>query len=298
MDIKIKENQTLNVPLAGKYSEEDLNIDVDVPTFDDSHATKEWVRAQNYLTAEDVVDKVNTTELENYYTKIEAENSFMNQQEVDDRINKIIAEASDTETINSLTSLVDYLDSHGIEAAAMMGAIETLKVQKADASVLNNYATLTEVEQKIANAESAYETKRLQKVYPIGAIYLSTVDTNPSTLFGFGTWEQIKDRFLLGASSTYNGGSTGGEASVKLTKANLPEETGSISFHGKFTGNMVAGASGVFSPDLVITDKYANGNTSQGANSVERIAYSNGGENKAHNNMPPYLAVYMWKRVS
>ena len=49
-------------------------------------------------------------------------------------------------------------------------------------------------------------------IYPVGAIYISTVSTNPADLFGFGTWEQIKDVFLLSAGTTYTAGSTGGEA--------------------------------------------------------------------------------------
>lgn len=51
----------------------------------------------------------------------------------------------------------------------------------------------------------------LLDVYPVGAIYMSVNSTNPSTLFG-GTWEQIKDRFLLACGSSYANGATGGSA--------------------------------------------------------------------------------------
>ena len=66
-------------------------------------------------------------------------------------------------------------------------------------------------------------SETLKKVYPVGSIYMSTVSTNPATLFGFGTWEAMPaGRVLLaqGKSSwgtTYNAGSTGGEATHTLT---------------------------------------------------------------------------------
>ena len=53
-------------------------------------------------------------------------------------------------------------------------------------------------------------------IYPVGAIYISTVATNPGTLFGIGTWERIEDKFLLCAGTTYSGGAMGGAATINL----------------------------------------------------------------------------------
>lgn len=64
-------------------------------------------------------------------------------------------------------------------------------------------------------------------IYPIGAIYLSTVSTPPSTLFG-GTWSQIQNMFLLAAGTSYAAGTTGGSATHTLTTAELPSHTHSI----------------------------------------------------------------------
>ena len=59
----------------------------------------------------------------------------------------------------------------------------------------------------------------LDAVYPVGAIYLSVTSTSPATLFG-GTWEQLKDRFLLGVGDTYTTvEDTGGAASQNYTPA-------------------------------------------------------------------------------
>lgn len=61
-------------------------------------------------------------------------------------------------------------------------------------------------------------------VYPVGSIYMSAVEVDPSLLFG-GVWEQIKDRFLLAVGDTYEVGSTGGEATHKLTVDEMPSHT-------------------------------------------------------------------------
>lgn len=136
----------------------------------------------------------------------------------------------------------------------------------------------------------------IQQIYPVGSIYISVKNTSPASLFG-GTWERIEDRFLLGAGDTYSAGSTGGSATHKLTVAQMPSVTGKISFHGKYTGNMVSGASGAFSPASTISGKYSTGTSSGSSNSVEVVEFNNGGQGQAHNNMPPYLTVYMWKRI-
>jgi hypothetical protein len=134
-------------------------------------------------------------------------------------------------------------------------------------------------------------------VYPVGSIYISTVNTSPKTLFNVGEWQQIKDRFLLAAGSTYSAGSTGGEAKHKLTASELPQMGGTISTHGVYSGTPIAAVSGVFSASHTCSGKYMTGSAS-GHDSVDTIVYSNGGKDDAHNNMPPYLTVYMWKRTS
>lgn len=64
-------------------------------------------------------------------------------------------------------------------------------------------------------------------LYPVGAVYISVNSTSPASLFG-GTWESIGGRFLLGADSTYTAGSTGGEATHKLTVNEIPSHAGHL----------------------------------------------------------------------
>lgn len=118
----------------------------------------------------------------------------------------------------------------------------------------------------------------LDFIYPVGSIYMSVNNTNPTTLFG-GTWERIEDRFLYGASTDYPLGSTGGEKEVTLTVAQMP------SHNHRFQAQWEAGrATGVY--------------WTYNADKNTGVHYTtNTGGNQPHNNMPPYLAVYIWKRI-
>lgn len=138
----------------------------------------------------------------------------------------------------------------------------------------------------------------LNAVYPVGAIYLSTASTSPASLFG-GTWERLKDRFLLAAGDTYSAGSTGGEASHTLTENELPNVTGqaNLQFAGG-TAGIIASASGALSvggSEIGVATTTAQEGTT---NVRYRYLNMNIGGGAAHNNMPPYLAVYIWKRTA
>ncbi len=121
-------------------------------------------------------------------------------------------------------------------------------------------------------------------IYPVGAIYISVNSTNPGTLFG-GTWERIEDRFLLASGSTYANGTTGGSATHTLTVAEMPSHGHNLQFHSA-QGNVEPGKGVPFT---------GNGNSFIGGD-ARGIQPTGGGQ--PHNNMPPYLAVYVWKRVS
>lgn len=223
----------------------------------------------------------------------------------------------------------------------------------------------------------------LQAVYPVGSIYCSYGTISPDILFGFGQWTKIEERFLLGASSTYGLGSTGGEATVALTVAQLPAHSHSASsasagYHthvisvnsggahahsasstsagahmhtrgtmeitgafksvdmggrevatGAFSDQASAGAEnpGRGSSGLDTTVTFVASRSWTGATSLDgahthiitvnyggehshsagsagagdhthSITVNNTGSGKAHSNMPPYLAVNMWRRTA
>lgn len=161
---------------------------------------------------------------------------------------------------------------------------------------------IEEIEERLSKLEdSSVPSVRefLNKVYPVGSIYLSLTATNPNEIFGFGTWSLIKDRFLIGAGNKYKASATGGSETVTLTAAQLPSVTGQIGIHGGATATNIHTVQGCFSAGITNTNKYVNiGTGTTGADSIGQIRFSNGGSGQAHNNMPPYFAVYMWQRTS
>lgn len=124
----------------------------------------------------------------------------------------------------------------------------------------------------------------LSKVYPVGSIYMSLSSTDPKTLFG-GTWERLKDRFLLAAGDSYSAGATGGESAHTLTKDEMPS-------HNHYAA--INGGTDSYGQNRTTIGSFAN--KAQGYSDSSTIFATGGGE--AHNNMPPYLAVYMWKRTA
>ena len=121
-------------------------------------------------------------------------------------------------------------------------------------------------------------------LYPVGAVYISAVSTSPASLFG-GAWESISGRFLLGADSTYTAGSTGGETTHKLTIDEMPSHHHTINASYSSPGTSSSGEGKILSGD-------DNNGWLWDFTSTNLT-----GGSAAHNNMPPYLAVYMWKRV-
>jgi len=152
-------------------------------------------------------------------------------------------------------------------------------------------ANLLYVSKSVGNVKQA---TLVDMVYPVGSIYISVNTTNPGTLFG-GTWEQIKDRFILAAGGSYTVGSTGGEATHTLTVNEMPEHRhSSDTFQNGYANGSIAD-----------TDKYCTWVNKGTSNNNDPHTIQNGpirtswvGGSAAHNNMPPYLAVYMWKRTA
>lgn len=160
----------------------------------------------------------------------------------------------------------------------------------------------------------------IDDVYPVGSIYISANNVNPATLFG-GTWEQIKDRFLLATGNTYLNGTTGGEATHILTTEEMPSHAHGLNAHThsipQLTGTAFAQGTeevvGVSSTSFGIgfgssamsgkwpfsgekhTHSVVTNSSTTGANSGNT---TNVGGSKAHNNMPPYLTVNIWKRTA
>lgn len=122
----------------------------------------------------------------------------------------------------------------------------------------------------------------LSAVYPIGSYYINETDnTNPATLFGFGTWTAVTDKFIVGHGSTYT--STGGAASVTLVQNNLPS---SLSL------SVPSGA-----VDNSKTNAIASADTGLGPHTIT-CSFTNSGGGQSFSIIPPYQAAYIWKRTA
>lgn len=150
----------------------------------------------------------------------------------------------------------------------------------------------------VNNASPLEEVVNL--IYPVGSIYLSSNDTSPNTLFG-GTWEQIKDRFLLSSGDTYQNATTGGEAMHTLTVNELPKHTHAQNPHthnqnydtwynkvNDYDVRLAASSNGYYS---------CAGRSNYETTPTTAINQTTGGD-ASHNNMPPYLVINVWKRIA
>lgn len=133
--------------------------------------------------------------------------------------------------------------------------------------------------------------------YPVGAIYMSVASTSPATLFG-GTWAALGGRMLIGVDGTYTAGTTGGAATHTLALTQIPNATGMIIMHGGDMATDIGSVSGVFSSGRTLSSYGTHSPGIAGAGSVGIVNFSLGGGGQSHNNLPPYLAVYMWKRTA
>lgn len=142
-----------------------------------------------------------------------------------------------------------------------------------------------------------YKAVLLDMIYPVGSIYLNLNNKSPADLFG-GVWEQIKDKFLLG-SGQKGLNSVGGSEKHQLTVDELANHTHNvkIKFDNKTYDKLATGYADLTSSDPHIIRRNSK---THGGNIPERflsIYEEKIGANKAHNNMPPYLVVNLWKRI-
>lgn len=135
--------------------------------------------------------------------------------------------------------------------------------------------------------------------FPVGGVYISIASTDPSSIWAGTTWEQFaKGRTLVGLNSSDSNfntvGQTGGEKTHTLTTNELPAHGHGMAHTHSYTGpNTGSWKVGTGKAHTWCTS--AGGKTSGGAS---KTTTDNAGDGAAHNNLQPYIVVYMWKRVS
>ena len=209
---------------------------------------------------------------------------------------------------------VSYVDNSNLKATNVQSAID---------------GTCTKFSNELSNF--------LNKIYPVGSIYISTANTNPSTFLG-GTWENYADGRVLKGIKSGTAGTTGGSSSVTLSTSNLPAHTHDISHTHTTTSIQVSGTtdqgivsmsgfyykagnnlpSGTWDISAGVSDVISqydqnSGGLGMGLNHVHNITMtipklttedtkitsgSAGSSNPtAINVQDPYITVYMWRRT-
>lgn len=200
--------------------------------------------------------------------------------------------------------------------------------ENAEESAISAAQSAKEAETKAANAANARFVEFADLLVPVGyvfrwdPVYGSDIDlTTPEKVashFGFGTWEQIKDVFLLSAGDKYAAGSVGGDATHTLTVDEIPSHThdfiGTESTHNHISFVRDSNAT-AYPENKYFVDQFGTGETVDGwrpglsiANAKQLMTeyakvtpygeVEETGGNNAHSIMPPYKAVYTWKRIA
>lgn len=288
-----------------------------------------------------------------------------------------LSPGSNATVVNSGTSsspILDFGIPQGIQGPKGDTGNTGPQGPKGDTGGVPDGGTTDQVLVKASNTDQDIEWKTLnyvtlQAVYPVGAIYMSTVATDPATLFGFGTWERIAGKFLLGATdngssgASQAAGNTGGAATVTLTAAQsgVPAHSHGLNSHkhkyDKANSSVTGGShnhklssngralittnsrwlfykfantashwkedywlghgSNIYGGNTGLTDHntgtilegytdttsshshtLAYTSTDSGAASGNTANNTAADASSAHENMPPYLSVYVWKRTA
>lgn len=153
--------------------------------------------------------------------------------------------------------------------------------------------TKAQVEAKIKELLAAQRSEDYAKI----KFWVSPDPTSPAELFG-GTWEQLKDCFILAAGDTYAAGSTGGEANHTLANNEMPNHTHIVTAYCNYGWNVKVGLE---LGEIFTSLNHINITSSQSMGTDTGRGYlgtNESGGDQPHNNMPPYIAMYIWRRVA
>lgn len=179
------------------------------------------------------------------------------------------------------------------------------------------------------SANKQYVDNKIQAIYPVGALYMSTLSTNPATLLGFGTWVAWGEgRMIVGRSSTdtdfdtaeETGGSKTSNALIAHTHTGpLHSHTGTTGgqsadhthYINAYTTNNESGGYGLTSTAAFknrVLVNASNGISSSGTSSNHTHSFTsdnsgNGdtgsaGSGSSFSIMNPYIVAYLWKRTA
>ena len=271
---------------------------------------------EQYLKINGVVTSLGSTSaINNVYTKTESDSKFGLLSTLNSLIT-VVGGLNDLTTTDK-TSIVNAINELKTSVTALENKSTMVTLTQAEYNQLVADGTIDndtyyiisddseniEITQTISSSSTKNEVPSalsvfnlLQAVYPVGSVYINTTDVNPSTIFGFGTWERVAQNMTLWGSSA--------DGEVGTTKsAGLPNITGRI---GYFSGDRVLKGNGM--GELGAFDKYNTINSSINNVSISGTAdsyyfdFDASLSNSIYGNsttvQPPALVINIWKRTA
>ena len=194
--------------------------------------------------------------------------------------------------VETLEDMYGHLEDALEAILKIQGSLGSATITIADLGTLEANIEDLKVFLKYKHPEERGEANIFDWIYPVGSIYMSVNPTDPAYLFG-GSWVALKDRFLVGAGGAYGVKTEGGEATHTLTTAEMPRHSHyqTIS-NGSWAYDAVYSSGGA---NTSMSGYYIDGSViKSGKGGRANTEYVGGGGE--HNNLPPYYAVYMWRR--
>ena len=174
-------------------------------------------------------------------------------------------------------------------------------------------AVVADYESRIAALEAAPPAG---EAFPVGSVFTAVVSTDPATLLGYGTWSAFgAGRVLVGLDSGQTEfdtvEETGGAKTHTLAESEIPSHTHTQDSHNHtqdahlhsvvVTRSATTGGSTTDvakSTDTSSTIMAQNTGSTVATNQAATAVNQNTGGGGAHNNLQPYIVVYMWKRTA
>ena len=287
IDVRTEEGDYLHIPLIGSYGDYKECVVVFIDgRYNGGYAitqgalkTSELENDSNFLTTADIPTK--TSDLTN-------DSGFLTTADIPTKTSDLENDSGFITSANIPTKTSDLTnDSNFISTSSTSGLIRN------DGSI-DTTSYLSSLPSH--THQSSDITDLINVIYPVGSIYMSVNSTSPATLFG-GTWTQIEDTFLLACGSTYSNGATGGSKdAVVVSHAHRPYST-SLKFVSTADDLALNPTKRQIPPadnngwHIAHGQQYTTGiNDDQYTETV--------GTSGTNKNMPPYLAVYVWKRTA